>query len=300
MLRSDGTRGSVTSQHVAFVGLHAAGFAIGPNHHITIKGGDFGPNYICGGTGTGENKIGPDGTIARQWPHDILLDGVRIHDQNSQSLDRCHTGGLFIISGYRLTIRDSVFSRDAVYDIQVQDFTDANCCGMKFGQAHDVVVENNWFGAPVRGLDEPNGSLRNDNQPELQLDGRYGGWRNWLIRFNSFFNGVEFMDRTPSFRNVRVVGNIGDAPQCLAGTSGLTWEYNAWRHGRCSRTDVSIDSLPYRDVRIGDEDYHLTGGRAVDLVRGKGRDFSLRADIDGQRRPRGRARDAGADELVRG
>lgn len=299
MLRSEGTRGSTTSHNVSFDDLDAAGFTIGPNHHITIKGGDFGPNYICGNGGTGENKVGPDGAIPRQWPHDIVLDGLHIHDQNSYHLDSCHTGGLFLISGYNFTLRNSVFSRNAVYDIQVQDFTNADCCGMKFGQMHDVVMENNWFGPPVRGLDEPNGSRTNDQQPELQLDTDYGGFRNWLIRFNSFYNGPDVaFGGPPSFKNIRVIGNIGDVPRCFAGAPGLTWAYNAWRHGRCGKTDVSIPGYPYRDVQIGSEDYHLTGGRAVNLVRGKGRDYNLQRDIDGQKRPQGRWRDAGSDEVI--
>jgi hypothetical protein len=298
MLRSEATRGPATSHNVVFKNLDGAGFTIGPNHHITIKGGSWGPNYLCGSRDTDENKVGPDGGILRQWPHEILLDGLHIHDQNSYHLDDCHTGGLFLVSGYNITLRNSVFSRDAVYDIQVQDFTTPDCCGMKFGQMHNVVIENNWFGPPVRGLDEPNGANRNDNQPELQLDGDYGGFRNWLIRFNSFYNGPDLGFRSsPGFGNMRVIGNIGGVPNCFRGARGLRWAYNAWIGGRCGETDVRIGAYPYRDVRIGSEDYHLTGGRAVDLVRGRGRDYALNRDIDGQRRPRGRARDAGADEV---
>jgi len=62
---------------------------------------------------------------------------------------------------------------------------------------------------------------------------------------------------------------------------------------------VNISGYPYRNSRIGSEDYHLTGGRAVDLVRGKGHDYALSRDIDGQKRPQGRARDAGSDEVAR-
>jgi hypothetical protein len=298
MVRSEAIRGPATSHNVIFSNLHGAGFTIGPNNHITIKGGSWGPNYLCGSNDTDENKVGPDGGILRQWPHAILLDGLHIHDQNSYHLDDCHTGGLFLISGYDITLRDSVFSRNAVYDIQVQDFTNPDCCGMKFGQMHDVVMENNWFGPPVRGLDEPNGANRNDNQPELQLDGDYGGWRNWLIRFNSFYNGPDVgFQSGPDFRNVRVIGNIGGAPNCFSGAKGLTWAYNAWIGGRCGRTDVSLRGYPYRSTRIGSEDFHLTGGRAVDLVRGHGPAYALNRDIDGQKRPYGRARDAGADEV---
>jgi hypothetical protein len=97
-------------------------------------------------------------------------------------------------------------------------------------------------------------------------------------------------------RNVRVVGNVGEQPACFRGAPGLTWSANAWRGGVCGSSDVALDRLPYKNVAIGAEDYHLTGGPARDLVRGRGRDYALARDIDGQRRPRGRARDAGADE----
>jgi hypothetical protein len=291
-----GTAGTNTAQYDTFENLDGAAFEIGPTHHITIKGGDWGPNYVCGGGGTAENKVGPDGGIMNQWPHDIVLDGLTIHDQNSQDLNNCHMGGLFLVSGGPITIRNSVFQQNVVYQIQIQDFTTPQCCGMHFGAVHDLTIENNWFGPPVTGLADPGGDRTNDNQDELQFDTRQAGecWTNILIRFNSFHNGPNLSFDNPScFSNVRVVGNIGQAPSCW---SGVTWAYNAWVGGKCGTTDVSIGSLPYASTTIGSEDYHLTGGAAVDLVTPTTGDYALGTDIDGQARPRGAARDAGADE----
>ena len=86
------TRGPSTAGHVTFENLDGASFSISATHHVTIKGGDWGPNTLCpngepDGTGQ-ENKIGPDGNIPGQVPEDIVLDGLFIHDQNSGALNR--------------------------------------------------------------------------------------------------------------------------------------------------------------------------------------------------------------------
>jgi hypothetical protein len=324
-LTSVGTAGPTTSNHVEFVNLDGETFSIGPNRDITIKGGDWGPSVAChargsrtspaswcpagspyartgndGSNGSYENGIGPDGTIKNQWPRHIVLDGLTIHDQNSLDLDSMHQGGLFIISGHGVTIRNTKFLRNVVYQLQVQDFTSKDCCGMTFGPLRDVVIENNWFGQPVTGLSDPGGDRTDDNQPELQLDPRGGKcWQNWLIRFNSFHNGPAVgFDGKPCFHDFRVIGNVGEHPglQCFYGARGLEWAYNGWVGGKCGSTDVAISSLPYVSTTIGSEDYHLTGGPAQDLVTPAARDYALATDIDGQRRPDGAARDAGADE----
>ena len=305
---SEAVPGAATSHDVTFENLDAAAFAIGPNHRITIKGGDWGPNYICGSQGgVIENKIEPSGQILNQWPHDIVLDGLYIHDQNSADLGRCHMGGLFVISGYNLVIRNSIFSKDVVYDVLVQDFSNPACCGMKFGQPRDVVIENNWFGAPVTGLQDPGGDRTDDRQPDLQFDERFGAWKNFLVRYNSFHNSLDFATAggTPSFDNVRVVANVGDAPRCFRGAPGLTWGFNAWKAGVCDSSDVRLQTLPYVSSQVGAENFHLRGGRAVNLIKTKtktkkrkllAKELALSTDIDGQRRPRGVGRDAGADE----
>jgi hypothetical protein len=326
-LVSQGLPAPFTSHDVVFENLDGENFNIGPNYDITIKGGDWGPSLACrargssydpstwcplgspyastgndGAEGDWENHIGPDGNILNQWPHEITVDGARIHDQNSTDLSAMHTGGLFVISGYDIAIRNTIFQKDAVYDLQVQDFSNPDCCGMTFGPPHDVVLENNWFGPPVRGVNDPGGDTFNDLQPEVQLDPRHGAcWSNWLIRYNSFYNGLALgLDADPCFSNVRVVGNVGEVPgppQCFTGYAGLTWEYNAWLGGTCGPTDLAIGHLPYVSTTIGAENYHLQGGPEVNLVPGTDADQQIGTDIDGQQRPLGGAWDAGSDEL---
>jgi hypothetical protein len=233
-LYSQAVRGPNTSNHVTFENLDGAAFLVGPNRDITIQGGDWGPNT---GPGTQEDKIGPDGGIPNQWPTNIVLDGVYVHDQNSNDLSVEHMGGLFLVSGGPITIRNSRFERNVVYDIQVQDFTNPDCCGQTYGPVHDVLLENNVFLHPVTSLGEGAGD---DRQPEVQLDPRGGCWVNWTVRRNSFENGIALgFDRPPCFQNVTVSRNFGPAlgPQCFAGAAGLVFQQNFWRGAGCSSAD---------------------------------------------------------------
>jgi hypothetical protein len=287
-LRSEAISGPNTSRRVTFVDLDGAGFLVGPNAYITIRGGDWGPNS-CSGE---ENKVGPDGLIPGQIPRHIVLDGLYIHDQNGNNpVSGCHFGGLFIISGSHLVLRRTRFSQNVVYDVQVQNFTDS------YPDVRGFLIENNWFGAPVGWIGDTPDENTNDRQPELQFDPRHGCWRDFLIRFNSFHNGVALgFDARPCFNNVRVIGNVGDVDACYRGAFGLRIAYNAWRSERCRSTDTRISSLPYASTTIGSENFHLTTGGALNLVPWRRGDTALRRDIDGQWRPHGLRSDAGSDE----
>jgi hypothetical protein len=79
----------------------------------------------------------------------------------------------------------------------------------------------------------------------------------------------------------------------------VTYRSNLFAFGqKCHASDKvvgSIDALGFVAPRATEPDLHLTpGSPAVDA--GARRDFPAR-DIDGNVRPRGRAADAGADEL---
>jgi hypothetical protein len=289
VLSSEAVAGATTSNHVTFENLDGAAFSIGPNRNITISGGDWGPNVICRDPGAEENKIGPDGDIADQVPENILLTGLYIHDQNSANLSRCHMGGLMVISANGLTIRRTVFSQTVVYDMTVGDFTG------EYGNPRRVVLENNWFGAPVEGL--PHDTV-NDGQPELQFSDA-GLFDDWLIRFNSWHNGLRLAwDSDATWRNIRVVGNAGGTMDCNETDANVTWSQNAWVDRPCDgTTDIRLSSLPFVDSDPGSEDFHLSGGPAVDLVGETGPDATLGTDFDLEARPQGAARDAGSDEL---
>jgi hypothetical protein len=239
------------ASHVEADDLDGATFEIFGSTFVTIRGGDWGPGDE---PGTTESRISPDGGVLNSEPHDILLDGLYIHDHNSSDLTQYHNGGMELVSGYNITIRNTTFARNVVYDIEVQDFTSPACCGMKYGNAHDVLLEDNWFGNPVLG--PPYGTAAdNDGQPELQMDPQGGAWTNWTLRNNSFANGpaVVFDGPPTQFSGFTVANNIGGGlADCGGATSGATWQGNIWTKGPCSSGDASVPA-----------GYKLEAGRLV-------------------------------------
>jgi hypothetical protein len=269
---------------VAFHEVDGTSFSIGPvAGPVLVKGGDWGPNVDpCIEVPNWQNKISVEsinesGTLLTGIPTDITLDGLYIHDVRSVNLDECHTGGLMITGGRGITIRNTRFERVAVYDIQVSPTT-------------DTVLENNWFGATLA-----QDGRSSAQQPEVQLD-EPGLYDDWLIRHNSFYNGLSVeWDRRARHKDFRVIGNVGRAADCDI-ARGIEWAYNVWTDGRCSATDRRARRLPYESADLLDTDYHLERSVAEDLVAGRGADYRLRTDIDGDRRPAGGPRDAGSDE----
>jgi hypothetical protein len=283
-LYSDPTDGPDTSNHVSFDFLDGAAFQIGPNIDITIRGGDWGPNE-CGGEPSIEPSVTPLSTAPGRVPTNIALVGLHIFRQSSPDLARCHIGGLSVVSANGLVVRDTIFSQNMVYDVAVGDFTHV------FGNPRNVVFENDVFGAPVS-----QDGKTDDGQPEMQTEDP-GLYDNWLIRFNSFKNGVSLdFDGGGVYRDVRVLGNIGERGDCAGAGDGATWAYNIWTEGRCGPTDQWVRTLPYvRTEPSGEEDFHLRPRtRAIAFVTQASPDLDLAKDISGARRPTNRA--AGAYE----
>ena len=274
-LYSDATDGPDTSTHVSFDFLRGAAFQIGPNADITIHGGQWGPNE-CGSNPSIEPSITPLYSDPGREPTHIVLDGLHIFGQSSPDLQECHIGGLSVVSVNGLVLRNTVFSRDMVYDMAVGDFT------KQFGNPRNVVIENNVFGAPVA-----QDKVTDDGQPELQTEDP-GVYQNWLVRFNSFKNGIALnFDGGAIFQGSRVVGNIGSRADCRADGPGVQWAYNLWVGGRCGPTDGRLRRLPYVVADPpAEEDFHLRPHSvAARFVRGASADSELGRDIDGVLRP---------------
>ena len=92
--------------------------------------------------------------------------------------------------------------------------------------------------------------------------------------------------------NWLVAGNL--APFAAAACDDrIRYRANVWRGGRCGGTDRSVGRLGFRNpARF---DLHLR--RDSPAVNSGYRSSFPRRDIDGHRRPRGGAPDAGADEV---
>ncbi len=240
-------------------------------------------------------KIGAnvDGEIGGSAPRNHTWERVVVHGQDislAGAQADCHTGGMFIVNGDGITIRDSVFTENVIYNIQVQNYVGA--------PARNVVIENNWFTCPTLAEWEAPQYTCN-GQASIQFNAP-STFTNWLIRYNSFAinesvygNGFD-----ASFANVRFVGNVGQKPgPDVCGRAGITFSYNGWVGGKCGPTDASVTS-PFVSLAKGAYDLRLRPGtRAAGLVVGSGPDFQVALDIERRMRPVRAGRDAGAVQL---
>ena len=258
-LRIEAIGKAVAPGFVTVEGLKAETFFVTAAHDVVIRNSDFGPNVACyarGFTGTGGNgasvspeawcpvgspyaatgntdayepRIGPNGSIPGLWPHAVTLDRVAIHDQNSLDTVNLHNGGLFLVSGWDITIRNSHFYGNIVYNVFAKDFTTVECCGMRFGAVLRVRIAGNRFEAPVGAARDPGGngwtSRAKTKAPDIHLSPQNGQpWRDWVIERNLFDTGVDLgFDSKPTFSGVVVRGNIGGSGSCYSGSEGITW-----------------------------------------------------------------------------
>lgn len=283
--------------HVVFEGIHATSFGAFGVDTATFRNMDVGPAtvtsqgagcYVKEGEGF-ENKIG-FGRGILVVPRNVVLDGLRIHNQNGDEgriAGECHWGGLFVVTVDGLVIRNTVFSQNVVYNIQVQNFNADTT-----PPPTNVVVENNWFGCPVNWIYQSDTTC--DGQADLQFNAA-SRFANWLIRFNSFAGGIGQYVPGASYSNVRVVGNIGPPPSdCWP---GVTFAFNLWTGRGCGPTDGRLRQLPFRSPAAGREDFHLLpASRAGGYVPVETPESALGLDMEGRVRPLRFPRSAGSVE----
>ena len=293
-------------------GVHMESFEIAGADQITIRNSEIGPAVYCFGAGEAVPEVwkcrssepaeaywaAKGGSTNQQMqpfihdskyagPSNILLEGNWIHDHQTRESNKLHTSGMLVWNGQNLTFRRNRFERNATNDIQFS------------GTPTNVLMENNWFGAPYTTMDggaTPVEADKDWREVTLKTEPGYS-YANWLIRFNSFAHGLSIDNSAsnPTYANFRVVGNIlGSYSYCES--RGEKFDFNVFvGGGACGANVIALGSFPYSSYS-SPIDFHLTGGSAVDFVKTIDDDAQLLSDIDGDGRPNGPGRDAGADE----
>jgi chitodextrinase len=287
---------------ITFQNITGRNFNINGAHDVSVIGGSYGPASACGSGqpsltqyGGGNNAIRTAlMTSGHVDPYNIMINGVTVHNIMSYDLTGCHTEGIAIFSGSNVTISNSKFYGDDVYDVLSQ----ANSGSGALGQ---ITFENNWFGQPTNGSGEgtADSGVEFDDNSNITVD-------------NNSFNAPLVFLAGPSFSNVSLVGNIVTGPVYAAssngsmcGASGVTAQYNITQEvsglNCTSGTNVQLSSVsplyvdPANDATMN---YNLKpGSQAINFVPTSA--TSVTNDIDYHCRPAsGQTNDdAGASEL---
>lgn len=281
---------------MTLIDIDASNFYLNGVKNVLVKGGDWGPclNFRDNWSIDRCSNSKIDGNSAPYGNENVTIDGAYFHDYRILLGSGAHFECVFLNGGTNITIRNSRFANCAFYDIFV-----ARRTGDPF---NGLTIENNWFDTPWN--EAPGGAAQ---ARDGAIAFSHGGdltepWRNVLVRFNSFHasTGISYNEDGGAITtsNNRIVGNIMESQTCVSAI--WTYSFNLVNGVTCSPTDRAIGaSFPYVNgahLHVGGN-WHLSGGVAVDFVLTGILDALLDTDIDGQLRPQGLARDAGADEF---
>jgi hypothetical protein len=239
---------------ITLLNLTGRNFEIASATDITVEGGSWGPATACAEPYAGNNNAIRQ-PIPSQAPENIVINDTVIHNVQSDSFENCHIEGLAIFAGNHVTVSNSKFYENSVYDV----FTQAN----SGGNPDNITLKDNWFATAVDTTGkngEPVGhgdgiAVGNELSENVTLEGNH-------------FNDVLDMNDAEDighFSNVHVVDNVGIQPfsgyDC-AGLSGIEWSKNIWQNDKCGATDVNLEgaALPYVNTANDSTlDYTLTG-----------------------------------------
>jgi hypothetical protein len=255
----DQTPGRPNPTDVSLLDLTGRNFELDSAREVTVEGGSWGPSSACGGPYGGNNNSIRQ-TIPSVAPENILINATVIHDVQSYNLIECHIEGLAIFAGNHVTVSNSKFYGNSVYDI----FMQAN----SGGSPNNVTLSGNWLavaednsGANGRSVGSSNGVAIGDSgiDENLTLEGNH---LNDILQMDD--NGTK-----PTFRNVKVIDNFGIMPfenYACGSLAGIEWSKNVWQNDKCGSTDVDLPTgaaMPY--VKASNDsslNYTLTGAYA--------------------------------------
>jgi hypothetical protein len=233
-----------------------AGYLYIAGDSASVYGGDFGPITEF----VSKIEYGDDGPS-----EDIVIDGAHFHDHR---MHESHIECIAAYSGVRVAIRNSTFDNCEVFSIFLSPGGDQ--------VATDYTIENNVF--MNSGAVPMSAHLKANFKPGADCSGL-------TVRYNTFLEDNIVSDCPGD--GIRWHSNVFELGGCGAVGS---FDHNVWLDEvePCGERNLVVDELGLTpDGRL------LDGSAAIGA--GDRSDVPAR-DVDGDRRPRGWAPDAGADE----
>jgi hypothetical protein len=249
----DQTAGRPDPTDITLLGLTGRNFEIDSTTNVTVEGGSWGPASACGGPYGGNNNSIRQPTSTA--PANILIDKTVIHDVQSYNLVECHIEGLAIFAGTKVTVSNTKFYGNSVYDI----FMQAN----SGGHPNEITLANNWLATAVDNSGANGHPAGYDNG--IALGNELAA--NVTVEDNHFNDVLNMNDAgdISKFTNVHVRGNVGmqayNNYPC-GSLSGIEWAQNIWQNDKCVSSDVDLNgaAMPYQTASNDSTmNYTLTG-----------------------------------------
>jgi hypothetical protein len=254
----DQSPGRPNPTDVSLLNLTGRNFEIDSATDVSVEGGSWGPASACGGPYGGNNNSIRQ-TIPAVAPENIVINDTIIHDVQSYDLLGCHIEGLAIFAGNHVTVSNSKFYGNSVYDVFIQ----AN----SGGKPNNVALVGDWM---AKAVDDSGANGRTVGAGNGVAIGDSGVNENVTLEENRLNDVLQMDDdgTRPIFKKVKVVANFGMMPfsgyDC-AGLSGIEWSSNVWQNDKCAAGDVNLLGLPLPYLKASDDsslDYTLTGAYA--------------------------------------
>jgi len=246
-------------------------FFIDAAANITVLGGSAGPaDNLSNQISAYDERTGGHTTA----PKNIVIDGMTIHDYR-QTDGSSHVDCLHVLAVEGMVVRNSRFRNCEHFAILFTVYGNA-------GSPKGVTIENNFLDCCRSGY------------YSIQLGGGHGEvWQDYLIRNNSTNKAMTVDADSTVAGNIRFFSNIAPSLHpSVCRRNGVVADYNVWQSGRRCGSHDRIAPHGFQDAAKLDFRLRPT---AVAIDRGNPSSVPAR-DIQGDRRPKGKAPDAGADE----
>ena len=261
------------------------GFFCASCDHVSLLDSRVGPTVYgspCNGSRHPEVANEYDAVMGAKSkrPHHLLFQNV-VFENFSRCTASDHTECLQIEPADDVVIRASVFRRCDTIAVNIaNDLAGSSRSAAGYRAPNRILIENNVFAAATDFTQGPTYYALNIRE-----------CTNCTVRYNSWLQAPRMPSGEISLGNV-FVGNLGPMPKWNCLKTGIRYSHNVWIGGKCGPTDKSVRRLGF--ARPTGLDVHLLKTSPA-INAGDPRNFPVR-DLDGQRRPLGKAPDAGADE----